>query len=276
MHAHDWQAGLAPVYLKTLLRDTSAARRRRVGLHDPQPRLSGVVRARLAAAARPAVGAAWHRATRVLGTISFLKGGINDADVITTVSPQYAKEIQTPVVRLRIRRHPSPALGRSGRHPERHRHRAVGSGARSATCPGRSACRTFPGKRRRKPQCWSEFNLPADSRTRRPPAHRHDFADGRSEGVRSDRGSGRRTGHAWTPRSSCSAPAIRAIRISGAPGREFPDRIGARIGFDEGLAHLIEGGADIFLMPSRFEPCGLNQMYSLGTGPFPLSGASED
>jgi starch synthase len=49
-----------------------------------------------------------------------------------------------------------------------------------------------------------------------------------------------------------------------------PDRIGARIGFDEGLAHRIEGGADLFLMPSRFEPCGLNQMYSLRYGTAPL------
>jgi starch synthase len=50
----------------------------------------------------------------------------------------------------------------------------------------------------------------------------------------------------------------------------YPERIGARIGFDEGLAHLIEGGADIFLMPSRFEPCGLNQMYSLRYGTLPV------
>ena len=49
-----------------------------------------------------------------------------------------------------------------------------------------------------------------------------------------------------------------------------PDRIGVRIGFDESLAHLIEGGADIFLMPSRFEPCGLNQMYSLRYGTVPV------
>ena len=49
-----------------------------------------------------------------------------------------------------------------------------------------------------------------------------------------------------------------------------PDAIGARIGFDEGLAHLIEGGADMFLMPSRFEPCGLNQMYSLRYGTVPV------
>jgi len=49
-----------------------------------------------------------------------------------------------------------------------------------------------------------------------------------------------------------------------------PDRLGVRIGFDEPLAHLIEAGADLFLMPSRFEPCGLNQMYSLRYGTIPV------
>ena len=49
-----------------------------------------------------------------------------------------------------------------------------------------------------------------------------------------------------------------------------PDRAGVRIGFDESLAHLIEAGADMFLMPSRFEPSGLNQMYSLRYGTVPI------
>jgi len=49
-----------------------------------------------------------------------------------------------------------------------------------------------------------------------------------------------------------------------------PDRIAAHIGFDESLAHLVEGGADLFLMPSRFEPCGLNQMYSMRYGTVPI------
>ena len=50
----------------------------------------------------------------------------------------------------------------------------------------------------------------------------------------------------------------------------YPARVGVLIGFDEALAHLVEAGADMFLMPSRFEPCGLNQMYSLRYGTVPV------
>jgi starch synthase len=55
-------------------------------------------------------------------------------------------------------------------------------------------------------------------------------------------------------------------RIAG----QRPDRIAVQVGFDEGLAHLIEAGADLFLMPSRYEPCGLNQMYSQRYGTPPI------
>ena len=51
---------------------------------------------------------------------------------------------------------------------------------------------------------------------------------------------------------------------------EYPNQLAARIGFDENLAHVIEAGADMFLMPSRFEPCGLNQLYSLHYGTIPI------
>tara|TARA_R110002050_G_scaffold9504_1_gene33107 strand:+ start:248601 stop:250055 length:1455 start_codon:yes stop_codon:yes gene_type:complete len=50
----------------------------------------------------------------------------------------------------------------------------------------------------------------------------------------------------------------------------FPDKVGVDIGYNESLAHQIEAGADVFLMPSRFEPCGLNQLYSLRYGTLPL------
>lgn len=52
--------------------------------------------------------------------------------------------------------------------------------------------------------------------------------------------------------------------------QEFPQRVYVSIGYSEELAHLIEAGADMFLMPSRFEPCGLNQMYSLAYGTPPI------
>jgi starch synthase len=50
----------------------------------------------------------------------------------------------------------------------------------------------------------------------------------------------------------------------------FPDEVGVRIGYDEALSHQIEAGVDAFVMPSRFEPCGLNQLYSLRYGTLPI------
>jgi starch synthase len=52
--------------------------------------------------------------------------------------------------------------------------------------------------------------------------------------------------------------------------QSHPEKVGVQIGYDEGLAHCIQAGADVFLMPSRYEPCGLNQMYSLRYGTIPV------
>jgi starch synthase len=52
--------------------------------------------------------------------------------------------------------------------------------------------------------------------------------------------------------------------------KQHPERIAVKIGFSEALAHRIEAGADIYLMPSRYEPCGLNQIYSLRYGTVPV------
>lgn len=61
--------------------------------------------------------------------------------------------------------------------------------------------------------------------------------------------------------------------------REYPDKIGVRIGFDENLAHLIQAGSDMFLMPSRYEPCGLTQIHAMKYGTIPIvrsTGGLED
>jgi starch synthase len=67
-------------------------------------------------------------------------------------------------------------------------------------------------------------------------------------------------------------PALHEAIIAAAGAH--PGAVAAQFGFDEGLAHLIEAGADCFLMPSRFEPCGLNQMYSQAYGTPPLVSAT--
>ena len=65
----------------------------------------------------------------------------------------------------------------------------------------------------------------------------------------------------------CSVPEKRRLRDAfHSLALLHPDQIAARIGYDDGLAHRIEAGSDIFLMPSRYEPCGLNQIYSLRYG----------
>jgi starch synthase len=55
-----------------------------------------------------------------------------------------------------------------------------------------------------------------------------------------------------------------------AAAAAYPGRVGTVIGYDEGLSHLIVGGADLLVMPSRFEPCGLTQLYALRYGTLPL------
>ncbi|MDA8390260.1 MAG: glycogen synthase GlgA [Gammaproteobacteria bacterium] len=63
-------------------------------------------------------------------------------------------------------------------------------------------------------------------------------------------------------------------QMAAALAARYPSAVAVRIGFDEGLAHQLEAGADIFLMPSRFEPCGLNQMYSQRYGTPPVARAT--
>ena len=269
VHAHDWQAGLAPVYLKALyaahpvLGGTPSVftihNLAYQGLFEPDwlPRLD----------------LGWDElATDRLeywGRISFLKGGINDADMITTVSRRYAEEIQTPEL----------GSGFDGILRQR-RANLVGilngidtrswDPAHDPFLPQPFDAGDLTGKRSAKAALLSRYGLPADLAALDRPligmvSRMVDQKGFNLLGALADD----------LPRLAASFIVLgtgeaRYEALWTTLAARHPDRIGARIGFDEGLAHLVEAGADIFLMPSRFEPCGLNQMYSMRYGTVPV------
>jgi starch synthase len=269
VHAHDWQAGLAPVYLKTL--------------YEGHPVLGGTpsVFTIHNLAYQGVFATDWLSRLdlpgRLLsgdhleywGRISFLKGGINEADLITTVSPRYAEEIQTPEFGCGfdgiVRRRSADLIGiLNGIDTE------TWDPERDEFLPAPYSAGDLSNKRAAKTAVLERYRLPVDERTMRRP-----IVGMISRMVE-------QKGLDLIAAIGGEIPGLEATFIVLGTGdsryealwRElaaaYPDRIGAQIGFDEPLAHLIEGGADMFLMPSRFEPCGLNQMYSLRYGTVPI------
>ena len=162
-------------------------------------------------------------------------------------------------------RHRAP--GSLVRHPQRHRHHGVES--RRATPPGAALRRDHAGatSAQNKIALQAELGLDAD-----PAAPLLAFI-------------GRLVEQKGIDLMLAALPVLlghpaQAVMLgSGDPAYEaalaaladaHPGRLAVRIGYDEALAHRIEAGADVFLMPSRFEPCGLNQMYSLRYGTVPV------
>jgi starch synthase len=269
VHAHDWQGALAPVYLSTLyashpvLAGTPSVftihNLAYQGLCEPDwlPRLD----------------VPWDLNTveglEYWGRISLLKGGINRADAITTVSPRYAREIQTPELGFGfdgiLRRRSADLAGilngidTNEWDPSRDPYLPVSFDAEDLS-----------GKEAAKREVLVRYGLPADDAAMKRPLI------GMISRMIDQKGFDL---IALVADDLLALDATWVVLGTGEAryqnlwtsiaGRQ-PDRVGVRIGFDEGLAHLIEAGADIFLMPSRFEPCGLNQMYSLRYGTVPV------
>jgi starch synthase len=269
VHGHDWQAGLAPVYLRTLyashpiLGGTPSVftihNMAYQGLFEPDwlPRLD----------------LGWEELAvdrlEFWGRASFLKGGIRDSAIVTTVSRTYADEIQTPEL----------GFGFDGLLRER-RHDLVGilNGIDTSEwdprgdrfLPAPYGPETLDGKTAAKRAVLTRFGLPDDAAALARPLVGMISRMVDQKGfdlIEEVAGDLSRLDAAFVVLGTGDA---RYEDLWTGLAAKHPQRIGAYIGFDEGLAHLIEGGADIFLMPSRFEPCGLNQMYSLRYGTVPV------
>ncbi len=197
---------------------------------------------------------------------SLLKAGVRYADWITTVSPTYAREIQTPqfgfgfetLVAARAESVSGILNGIDMR---------AWDPATDAHIAARYSVADLAGKRACKAALLSTFGLPA-------------APDAPLFGIVSRLTA--QKGLDLVPDALGSALAAGARlaavgfgeaeieqQFSGLMTR-YPDRVSARFEFDERLAHAVEAGADIFLMPSRFEPSGLNQMYSQRYGTPPV------
>jgi starch synthase len=309
-HCHDWQAGLLAPYLRALEGDpTFFGVKTILTIHNLA--YQGIFRA----SALGDLGldrSLFHPGgLEFYGNVSFLKAGIVWSDKITTVSPTYAREIQTPeygagldgVLRSRADKVAGILNGVDYREwdPRYDPHLAapywLDNLAGKAACKRALLQEMFPDlvqdkiglRDDLKPADSALFNsLPEDS----IPVSKHD-----SDGVETRPLIGivsrlaaqkgfdmfleiatevMEEGVAFAVLGSGDAALENAFR---GLAQQWPDRFGVRIGYDNALAHRIEAGADMFLMPSRYEPSGLNQMYSLRYGTVPIvraTGGLED
>jgi starch synthase len=269
VHAHDWQACLAPVYLSTIYAShpVLAATPCVFTIHNLA--YQGV----FDAAWLPLLDLGWEQFTvdrlEYWGRVSFMKGGIVDSRAVTTVSRRYAAEIQTPEF----------GFGFDGILRSRHDDLAgILNGidtvewdpARDRFLPAPYDAKDLSGKKEAKLAVLRRYGLPTDAAAVTRPLI------GIVSRMVDQKGFDLIAAIAGElPRLDASFAVLgtgdpRYQSMWRALAAAHPDRIGAHVGFDEALAHLIEGGADIFLMPSRFEPCGLNQMYSMRYGTVPV------
>ena len=267
-HCNDWHTAFLPLYLKTLHSKDPVLARSRSVLTIHNIGYQGVMPGAAAADLGLSSPESWLDADDLAhGVINSLKIGIKFADLVTTVSPTYAREIcegplgmgMQPTLRARgdgvvgilngvdyrdwDPRHDPYLKAHFG--PEELRGKQMNKESLIAAARlGMTASQPLIGMVTRLAE-QKGIDLLFDAL----PA----LLQEREFGV-VVLGSG-------DPRYAAFFEGL---------AQRFPTRVAFRSGYDESLAHLIEAGSDIFLMPSRYEPCGLNQMYSLRYGTIPI------
>jgi starch synthase len=267
IHCHDWQAGLVPVLLKTRYAGDPALRDlpivftiHNMGYHGSFPRevmkriglpesLFGI------------------NAMEFFGRVNFLKGALIFSDYLTTVSPKYAEEIQTPeygqgldgVVRNRAERLTGILNGVDY---------SVWSPERDKVIAARYSPKDLSAKAACKKNLVELMGLP--SRVLEAPLL----------GIVSRFAGQKGFDLIEQIAAELLAEDVALVALgAGEPKYEkflrelakaYPAKVAVKVAYDNVLAHKIEAGADIFLMPSRYEPCGLNQIYSLKYGTVPV------
>lgn len=200
------------------------------------------------------------------GQVNFLKAGIGSADLVTTVSPRYAREITTPEYGCGLdgllRKRQNSLIGILNGVDFEEWNTTHNSYLRHPYSPD-----DLNGKTGNKLDLQKELGLPVDkniplfgSVTRLADQKGVDILLGALEEMLS-------ANMQFVVLGSGEAAFERAYKDL---AQRYPTKVAAKIGFNQGLSQRIEAGCDFFIMPSRFEPCGLNQMYSLHYGTVPI------
>lgn len=266
VHAHDWQAALVPVYLRFAPGRSARRPPPATVLTVHNLAFQGQFPASLLEKLQLPVAAFTMNGVEYYGRIGFLKGGLALADRVTTVSPTYAEEIQGSEMGMGLDgllRHRSDVLSGilNGIDPD------VWNPATDTCLPARYDVTRLADRARNKKALRERFGL-------------NDDESGPLVAVVS-----RLTWQKGMDLLLAGLPDLLAqggqLALLGAgdaalqtgfatAAARHSGRIGAVIGYDEDLAHLLQGGADVILVPSRFEPCGLTQLYGLRYGSVPV------
>lgn len=266
VHLHDWQTGLVPLFiLDQRLRDGwSNAPRTCFTIHNLAyqgnfPRVSYELTNLTADYFHPG-------GVEFYGGLNCLKAGIAYADSITTVSPRYAREIMTEAYGcgldgvLRARKEVLDGILNGVDYDE-------WNTIENPFLKHTFSARKLAGKAKDKLALQAEMGLPQDATT---PLFGSITRLTEQKGIDIQLGA---------LEEMLAAKMQFVLLGSGSPeferayqqlAHKHSGKVAVRIGYDDGLSHRIEAGCDFFLMPSRFEPCGLNQMYSLRYGTIPI------
>jgi starch synthase len=267
IHCHDWQAALVPVFLRAQHASDPLVRSLPVVLTIHNLGYQGT----FPQAALRKIGLPESLFTmdflEFYGKLNFLKGGLIFADYLTTVSRRYAKEIQTPeygcglegVIRNRADRLGGILNGVDY---------SLWSPEADPFIAQKYSAQNFEGKKVCKKNLLESFRLPVEDLGRPLIGIVSRFADQKGFDLISQIAGELMKEDLAVVALGTGQPEHEQLFRELA--EEYPTRVGVKVGFDNALAHKIEAGSDMFLMPSRYEPCGLNQIYSLRYGTVPL------
>jgi starch synthase len=259
-HAHDWQAGLAPAYLRFY----GIPRPSVMTIHNIafQGWFPGAVFGALDLPPHAAGidGVEFH------GGVGFLKAGLANASAITTVSPTYAEEIKTPAFGMGLE---GLIAARSGAL-----HGIVNGIDVEVWNPETDpliaepfSARRLQGRAANRAALEARFGLQSDDSALFVLVSRLTWQKGIDLLAFITAQDIVRAGHRLAVLGAGDPGLETTFRALAA---EFPGRVGAVIGYDESLSHLMQAGGDAILIPSRFEPCGLTQLYGLRYGCVPV------